>query len=332
VARKEKAQIPFGDDNQRGRGVTERAACGQVERFVGIDWSGRVDAAGQRRHIWAGVWTRTDAGKVTVRLEAGRTRAEMGEWLLALGRETPRMAIGIDCCFSYPAWFLRELGCKDMLSFWRLVAGGKGVDWLQVSCAGREHDRRFWGKPHKRPPEFCGEGLRTMFRHTDYDNKIAQALEGGDPERAAKMKGITPKSPFQIGGSGSVGTGSLRAIPMLLRLHEAGFRVWPVESPSFGDEPRPLLTEMYTRLMTGAVAKSNAEARKRYLKQRCTEDPVFAPVGRAVMKKAEGSEDAFDALVSTLEMVRHAEAFPRLRATTDPQLLLEGNTWRPGVG
>ena len=28
-----------------------------VERVVAIDWSGRVDAAGQRRHIYAAVWT-----------------------------------------------------------------------------------------------------------------------------------------------------------------------------------------------------------------------------------------------------------------------------------
>ncbi len=318
---RERLQISSGEDEGKA------APIGAVQRFVGIDWSGRVDAAGQRRHIWSAIWTRTGPGKVKVALEAGRTRAEMAEWLLALGRETPRMVVGIDCCFSYPTWFLEELGCRDMFSFWRLVASGRGEEWLHGSCT----DRRFWGKPHKRPPEFCGAGLRTMYRHTDYDNKIAQALEGGDPERAAKMKGITPKSPFQIGCSGSVGTGSLRAIPMLLRLHEAGFRVWPLQDAAFGEEPRPLLVEMYTRLMTGAVAKSNALARKRYLAARKREDPVFAPVGRAVMKKAEGSEDAFDALVSALEMARHAEAFPRLQATTDPQLLREGNTWRPGA-
>ena len=329
-----KKQIPGGDGRQKSLGA---ATPGIVQRFVGIDWSGRIDTAGQRRHIWSGVWTRSDAGKISVRLEAGRTRTEMADWLLQLGAETPRMVVGIDCCFSYPAWFLEELGCEDMFSFWRLIAGGKGEEWL-TRCAGDSpeeaaRDIRFWGKPHKRPPVFSGEGLRSMYRHTDWDNKIAQALEGGDPERAAKMKGITPKSPFQIGGSGSVGTGSLRAIPMLQRLHEAGFRVWPIEGANFKDsEPKPLLTEMYTRLMTGAVAKSNALARKRYLAQRRKDDPVFAPVGRAVLRKAEGSEDAFDALVSTLEMARHADAFPRLRATNNPQLLLEGNTWRPGIG
>src|SRR5580658_616882 len=99
------------------------------------------------------------------------------------------------------------------------------------------------------------------------------------------MKGITPKSPFQIGGSGSVGTGSLRAMPFLLRLREAGFRVWPFEDAALETKDRsrspagmttrkattsarPLVVEMYTRLMTGAVAKSNAEARRAYLKAR----------------------------------------------------------------
>ena len=33
-----------------------------MQRVVAVDWSGRVDAAGQRRHIWAGVWTALPAG------------------------------------------------------------------------------------------------------------------------------------------------------------------------------------------------------------------------------------------------------------------------------
>ena len=273
-----------------------------------------------------------------MQLEDGRTRVEMTEWLLKLAGETPRMVVGIDCCFSFPAWFLEELGCPDVFSFWRLAASGKGEQWLtrhqRDSAEDAARDVRFWGAPHKRPPVFSGEGLRSMFRYTDYENKIAQALEGGDLQRAAKMKGITPKSPFQIGGSGSVGTGSLRAMPMLLALHEAGWRVWPFQAPALRREdskPKPLLVGMYPRLMTGAVAKSNAAARKGYLALRREEDPLFAGVERAVLRKAEGSEDAFDALVSTLEMVRHAEEFPHLRATKEPGLRLEGITWRPGV-
>ena len=180
------------------------------------------------------------------------------------------MVVGVDCCFSFPAWFLEEHGCATVFEFWAKVAAGKGEEWLHRECG----DGRFWGvagsaRTGKRPAEFCGEGLRRMMRSTDYENKIAVREEGGDAERAAKMFGITPKSPFQIGGSGSVGTGSLRAMPWLMKLREAGFRVWPFESSFFGkDRPQPLLVEMYTRLLTGPVKKSNAAARLAYLRGR----------------------------------------------------------------
>jgi hypothetical protein len=62
-----------------------------IQRIVAIDWSGRVDAAGQRRHIFAGVWTLGQP----VRLENGRTREEIADWLIELSRETP-------CAMSTP--------------------------------------------------------------------------------------------------------------------------------------------------------------------------------------------------------------------------------------
>jgi len=245
--------------------------------------------------------------------------------------------VSLDCCFSYPAWFLAEHGCANVFDFWRHVAAGYGERWLGTECAEAERDLRFWGKPHKRPMEFCGEGYRTMMRWTDWENKIEQGLEGGDPERAAKMKGITPKSPFQIGGNGSVGTGSLRAMPWLERLHEAGFRIWPFEDAALtsrpeGREAHPLLVEMYTRLLTGAVKKSNEVARRVYLGSRRRAEPgLYGGLGRAVLAKAHSSEDAFDALVCCMEMVRHNQEFAGLRATKDAELRLEGITWRPGV-
>ncbi len=308
-----------------------------VERIIGLDWSGRIDASGQRRHIFAGVWTRDTEGNTSVRMENGRTREEVAGWLLQLAEETPRLTVGIDCCFSFPAWFLREHDCTSVFNFWHKVSEGQGERWLARDCppqSGAEpRDVRFWGKPHKRPPVFCGAGLRSMYRETDYDNKIAQALEGGDPERAAKMRGITPKSPFQIGGSGSVGTGSLRAIPILQRLHAGGFRVWPFQDAALDvTPPKPLLLEIYTRLMTGPVAKSNADARKVYLAAKRKVDPLYTALGRTALRVAGSSEDALDALATTLELVRHKDEIAPLRATRDPTLRLEGITWRPGAG
>ena len=41
------------------------------------------------------------------------------------------------------------------------------------------------------------------------------------------LTSVRPKSTFQIGGAGAVGTGSLRGMPHLLTLREAGCAVWP---------------------------------------------------------------------------------------------------------
>jgi hypothetical protein len=299
-----------------------------LERVVAVDWSGDK-GPGQRKKIWAGVWTAA-TGRVT--LESGRTREELFAWLVEMAEETPRMVVGIDCCFSFPAWFLAEHGCATVFDFWRRVADGQGERWLARECEEVARDERFWGKPHKRPEQFCGAGLHRSMRMTDMENKITPKMLEGDPERAAKVKGITPKSPFQIGGSGSVGTGSLRAMPFLLRLREAGFRVWPFESAALaGKVPQPLVVEMYTRLLTGAVKKSNAAARREYLMARRKGEAAYAGLSRGVMTKALGSEDGFDALVCALEMVRWRGEFAGLKATTDEVLRVEGITWRPGV-
>ncbi len=289
---------------------------------MAVDWSGRVDAAGQRRHIWAGVWTEGEP----VRLECGRTRMEVAEWLMELARETPRMVVGFDFCFGFPEWFVRgEHGAASGPAFWKkVVEDGHAERWL---ATGYE-DKRFWGKAHKRPAEFSGEFLHRMLRATDIDCKLAAFLQ--EAERAARVKGITPKSVFQIGGAGSVGTASLRGFAVLLRLREAGFRVWPFDRPALGAKrPVPLVVEMYTRLMTGAVKKSNAEARAAYLLKKRREDAAYAGLSRTVMQRARAGEDAFDALVSTMVMVERRAEFVRLPMPRDPLHGVEGWTWVP---
>ena len=311
-----------------------------VERVVAIDWSGRVDAAGQRRHIWAGVWTglgalggreaerlRARGGEGSVRMVGGRTRVEVAEWLIGIARETPRMVVGFDFCFSFPEWFVRgEHGCKSGPEFWELVTREHGERWLE-----RGHgDQRFWGKPHKRPAEFSGENLHRMMRATDIDCKLAAHIP--EEQRVARVKGITPKSVFQIGGSGSVGTASLRGMPTLLRLREAGFQVWPFDEPRLvGEGPAPLVVEMYSRLNTGAVHKSNPVERAAYLLEKRKTDVAYAGLSRAVMERARGSEDAFDALVSAMVMVERRGEFAGLPRPTDPGYGVEGWTWAPGI-
>ena len=54
------------------------------------------------------------------------------------------MVVSIDCCFSYPAWFLHEHGCASVFDFWRHVAAGEGERWLCDATDAR--DVRFWGQ------------------------------------------------------------------------------------------------------------------------------------------------------------------------------------------
>jgi hypothetical protein len=293
-----------------------------LQRVVAVDWSGRVDAAGQRRHIWAGVWT-ASAGGGRFTLEAGRTREELVGWLVERSRESPRMVVGFDFSFSYPAWFLEELGIASAPEFWRSVADGQGERWLHREC----EDGRFWGKPKKKPAEFCGEHAHRMLRRVETSLKVRALI--ADRVQAAKVAGIAPKSVFQIGGAGAVGTASLRGIPYLLKLREAGFAVWPFDAPAL--ERSPMVVEIYARLMTGAVNKSPERARTEYLAKKRKESALYAGLSRGVLAKAKESEDAFDALVSAMVMVEHRGEFAGLRATKDEVLRMEGNTWRPGV-
>ena len=297
-----------------------------VERVVAVDWSGDRGAAGQRRKIWAGLWTATSTGKVDggkVRLESGRTRDELADWLIARSRETPRMVVGLDFCFSFPAWFVRECGAGSAIEFWEAVAGGLGEHWLAAGCA----DRRFWGK-HPKPAEFCGDGLHRMLRATDIDCKLAARIP--EAERAERVRGIAPKSVFQIGGAGSVGTASLRGMPVLRRLRGAGFRVWPFDRSAL-HEARPMVVEMYTRLNTGPVRKSNAAARAEYLRTKRSDNAAYAALPRSVMGKARASEDAFDALVSCMAMTARRGEFATLGTPLDLEYKVEGWTWAPGM-
>ncbi len=96
-----------------------------------------------------------------------------------------------------------------------------------------------------------------------------------------------------------------------------------------GKGARPLVVEMYTRLNTGAVRKSNAEARAEYLLRKRREDEAYAGLSRGVLQKARDGEDAFDALVSTMVMAERRETFVRLPRPRDPLCGIEGWTWAP---
>lgn len=253
-------------------------------RVIAVDWSG--DFRDAHRSMWL---AEVRDGELS-RLENGRSRAELVSHLISLTTDDPELIVGLDFAFSAPSWFLlqQELGAPQL---WALAAS-RSERWLK-DCLPP-----FWGRPGTKRPD-----LIEHFRMTD----------------KMSINGISPKSVFQIGGAGAVGTGSLRGWPFLHELKNAGFTVWPFESG-----PPPVVLEIYPRLLTGQVVKSSPTAREEYLRSRY---PQLAPAKFAL---ASSTEDAFDAAVSALVMANHVKALTNLPVVTDPVLRLEGVIWSPG--
>jgi len=253
---------------------------------VAVDWSGA--ATGSGTHIWL---AHVVDGEL-VALRNGRTRGEVVDDLAALRARTPGgLVVGLDFSFSFPAWFLRAQSCATVGELWDTVEQ-KGEGWL-AECASP-----FWGRPGRRRPELPA-----------YLRRAEQSIAVG---------GISPKSTFQIGGGGAVGTGSIRGMPHLRRLRAAGFSIWPFDPPS----PWQVL-EVYPRLCTGPVRKSSREERARYV---AASGWSIAPAFATALVE---SEDAFDAAISALVMGVHLAELASLRQSTDPLTLLEGDVWRP---
>ena len=254
---------------------------------VAVDWSG--DAYLARRRICL---AEANEPGTLVRLEDGRNRAEMTAHLLSLPPET---VIGLDFGFSFPAPFLDTLGVHTAPELWAMAAEC-GERWI-AECRPP-----FWGRPGR--PRQSG-GPIPPFRRTEL--------------AVPRVGGIGPKSMFQIGGAGAVGTGSLRGMPLLHALHGAGGRIWPYTSDGRG----PVVVEIYPRLLTGPVHKRNPAARLSLLNTRY---PGVSPTHRDL---ATHSEDAFDAAVSALVMLEHLDDLRSLPAERDPNLLREGRIWHP---
>jgi hypothetical protein len=191
-------------------------------RILAVDWSGNASRSAARRCIWI---AEARDGLVT-RLEGGRDREETVDFLLAEAARDPALVVGLDFAFGLPEWFARAHGASNGRDVWQLVER-RGEEWL------RDPAPPFW---RTRKPPF----ERPELRRTE--------LEVAGP-------GIRPKSVFQLGGAGQVGTGSLRGMPHLLRLADR-FAIWPFDAPRL-----PLVVEIYPRLFAPGPEAPNQHAR-----------------------------------------------------------------------
>ena len=250
---------------------------------IAIDWSGRERGAAEA------IWLARVRDGALVELENGMERDEVIDTAIAAARREPRTVVGLDFAFAFPAWYSERRGWAGGRAIWDAMRAD--AEALLEAC-----EPPFWGRPGTRA-QALGPGLRDT--------------EAGAP--------ATPKSVFQIGGAGAVGTGSLRGMRHLARLADAGFAIWPFEDPR-----EPMAVEIYPRALTGPVLKSRHRARREYLARR------FPDQDAVMRERAAGSEDAFDAAVSALVMARHRDELSALPPVPPgSRLRLEGAIWTP---
>ncbi|MCH8009115.1 MAG: DUF429 domain-containing protein [Chloroflexi bacterium] len=258
-------------------------------RVLAIDWSGA--ASGARKKI---VLAEADGGRLVGLPEDGRTREGIADHVITLANKEPHLVVGLDFAFSLPAWFLQERRLGSGPDLWALAAAD-GEMWL-ADCKPP-----FWGRPGKTKPD-----LPAHFRDTERE--------------AAEVVQAQPKSVFQIHGAGTVGTGSIRGMPVLKRLQEAGFSIWPFDPPNW-----PLVIEIWPRAFyQRKVKKSAKQEREAYLR---SEYPVL---GGEQFSRCAATDDAFDAAVSALVMSERVDELTGLPLVSDRTVLLEGVIWYPG--
>ncbi|MGA0122870.1 MAG: hypothetical protein ACO3KD_07690, partial [Gaiellales bacterium] len=221
----------------------------------------------------ARIWIAEAVDGRLVALEGGRDRAEAIAWLVERRRAVPRAVVGVDFAFSYPAWFLDAHGWRTPDAIWTGVARA-GEGWL-ADCPAP-----FWGRPGRR------RGPELQLRACEADLVVG---------------GIRPKSVFQIGGAGAIGTGTVRGIPHLPVLRDAGWAVWPFDAPG-----RHTVCEIWPRLFTGPLPKSDPARRAAWLRG-------HGLSGR-LLERSAASEDAFDAAASALALSGARDLARSLRA------------------
>lgn len=239
---------------------------------LAVDWSGAARETGEK--LW---WALAVDGELVDLAPA--TRAGAVERVLTTAERAPDLVVGLDFAFSYPAWFVRERWASAA-ELWRSI---DAVDrWAPP----------FWGWPGSRRPTGVA-----LFRRAD---RVAGPVAGLGAS----------KSPFQVGGPGAVGTGTIRGLPVLADLQDRGLAIWPFDRP----RRQPVVAEIYPRWFTGPVVKS------RFLAREAWWDTRGPTVSARLRARALCGEDAFDAAVSAVALSRDVT----LAHPGHPDVVLEG--------
>jgi hypothetical protein len=247
-----------------------------------------IDWSGALKGSRKKIWLAEVSGDRLLRLESGWDRREVIHHVIEESEKTPRIIVGLDFAFSCPGWFVRSKECGTVHEFWKL-AEEQGESWLK--------EWPFWSK------------CKTLLLPKEEYRLCEKSLTSN------------PSSVFKLVGAAQVGRGSIRGIPFLLHMHRNGFSIWPFDPPGW-----PRAVEIYPRLFTPGIIKSDPNKRREYVYQyrgRCSSE---------ALSQAAKCDDAFDALVSAFAMSDRLEELSSLNSNTDPEANLEGAIWFPHYG
>ena len=253
-------------------------------RLFAIDWSG---AKKFRKKI---VVAEVDEKGLRELKNDWKSRDEVADYLIEKAIEDMNFIVGFDFAFSFPQWFLNEKGCQTAAEFWKLVQK-EGENWISNLCS-----------------PFFKEGKwvshNSQFRKTE--------------EEIKQRKSMNPETVFKLVGPKQVGKSSITGMPILRKLRENGFNIWPFDQPKL-----PMVIEIYPRLFyDNKIKKSNPEQRREFLKK-------YSGLSECHRMKATCSDDVFDAVVSALEMSKNMNQLTHVPCVDDIVTKTEGRIWYP---
>lgn len=256
----------------------------QPSRVLAVDWSGA--RTGASRKIWL---AEIQAGRL-LRLENGRDRDDITQLLVETvadaRRHDERVVIGLDFGFGVPAWYADREGWRTGDDVWRAFTAERADAVLAAPTFP------FWGRgaQRTRPAALHEDGPTPPLRETE------RTLRG----RAR------PFSVFQLVGAGSVGAASLRGMPTLRALADAGALIWPFDDDVGGAVT--VVAEVWPRLAAPTVNKSDAAARVAHV--RTLDASVDGVLAHELAVRR--SDDAFDALVAAIALWNARHTLDRL--------------------
>jgi len=190
-------------------------------------------------------------------------RAEVVDYVISTAGP---IIVGFDFSFGLPAWFAHDQKCETVDDVWR------------------------------RAEEMCDEWLLPNATPPFWNDRLV--LPRDQQFRVCEERYTGAKSVFNLAAIGMVGPGSIRGMPHLARLREAGFAIWPFDDP----DDRTVI-EIYPTPLRALAPQHDVGPWR--------------------------SDDERDAVVSARVMWDHRETVAALRAATDPTTRLEGDIWAP---